>query len=99
MFHLDHLVAKTSVAIVAGLASHLDVVSLIASAALIYPAVVAAMSVVTVLVLAIFVMPRFEVFFASLHAKLPLVTRMLLNTTSFMGKWWYGILGHKFLIH
>jgi type IV pilus assembly protein PilC len=62
------------------------------TAALIYPAVVAAMSVVTVLVLAVFVMPRFEVFFASLHAKLPLVTRMLLNTTSFMGKWWYAIL-------
>jgi type IV pilus assembly protein PilC len=62
------------------------------TAALIYPAVVAAMSVVTVLVLAIFVMPRFEVFFASLNAKLPLVTRMLLNTTSFMGKWWYAIL-------
>jgi type IV pilus assembly protein PilC len=60
------------------------------TAALIYPAVVAAMSVVTVLVLAVFVMPRFEVFFASLHAKLPLVTRMLLSTTSFMGKWWYG---------
>jgi type IV pilus assembly protein PilC len=62
------------------------------TAALIYPAVVAAMSVVTVLVLAVFVMPRFEVFFKSLNAKLPLVTRMLLNTTSFMGKWWYAIL-------
>jgi type IV pilus assembly protein PilC len=60
------------------------------TAALIYPAVVAAMSVVTVLVLAVFVMPRFEVFFKSLNAKLPLVTRMLLNTTSFMGKYWYG---------
>lgn len=63
------------------------------TAALIYPAVVAAMSVVTVLVLAIFVMPRFEVFFASLHAKLPLVTRLLLSATSFMGKWWFAILG------
>jgi type IV pilus assembly protein PilC len=60
------------------------------TAALIYPSVVAAMSVVTVLVLAVFVMPRFEVFFASLHAKLPLVTRLLLSTTSFMGKWWYA---------
>jgi type IV pilus assembly protein PilC len=63
------------------------------TAALIYPSVVAAMSVVTVLVLAVFVMPRFEVFFASLHAKLPFVTRLLLGTTSFMGKWWYAILG------
>lgn len=63
------------------------------TAALIYPAVVAAMSVVTVLVLAVFVMPRFEVFFKSLNAKLPLVTRMLLNVTSFMGQWWYAIFG------
>jgi type IV pilus assembly protein PilC len=68
------------------------------TAALIYPAVVAAMSVVTVLVLAVFVMPRFETFFASLNAKLPLVTRMLLNTTSFMGKWWYVILGVAIIV-
>jgi type IV pilus assembly protein PilC len=60
------------------------------TAALIYPAVVAAMSVVTVLVLAVFVMPRFVVFFNSLHAKLPLVTRMLLNSTSFISHWWYA---------
>src|SRR5664280_1841868 len=52
--------------------------------------IVAEMSVVTVLVLAVFVMPRFEVFFKSLHAKLPLVTRMLLSTTSFMGTYWYA---------
>ncbi|HEV3268277.1 MAG TPA: type II secretion system F family protein [Acidimicrobiales bacterium] len=59
------------------------------TAALIYPSVVAAMSVVTVLVLAVFVMPRFEVFFKSLHAKLPLMTRLLLSGTSFIGKEWY----------
>src|ERR1035437_11144301 len=58
------------------------------TAALIYPAVVAAMSVVTVLVLAAFVMPRFEVFFASLNAKLPLMTRLLLSSTSVIGKDW-----------
>jgi type IV pilus assembly protein PilC len=59
------------------------------TAALIYPSVVACMSVVTVLVLAVFVMPRFEVFFKSLNAKLPLMTRLLLSSTSFMGKDWY----------
>jgi len=59
------------------------------TAALIYPSVVAAMSVVTVLVLAVFVMPRFEVFFKSLNAKLPLMTRLLLSSTSFIGKEWY----------
>jgi type IV pilus assembly protein PilC len=63
------------------------------TAALIYPAVVAAMSVVTVIVLAVFVLPRFVTFFNSLHAKLPLVTRMLLNTSSFISHWWYAELG------
>jgi type IV pilus assembly protein PilC len=59
------------------------------TAALIYPSVVACMSVVVVIVLAVFVMPRFEVFFKSLNAKLPLVTRMLLNVTAFVGHNWY----------
>jgi type IV pilus assembly protein PilC len=59
------------------------------TAALIYPSVVACMSVVTVLVLAVFVMPRFEVFFKSLNAKLPLMTRLLLSSTSIIGKDWY----------
>lgn len=61
------------------------------TAALIYPAVVACMSVVVVVVLAVFVMPRFETFFKSLNAKLPLVTRMLLSVTSFFGHNWYYI--------
>jgi len=68
------------------------------TAALIYPSVVAAMSVVTVLVLAVFVMPRFEVFFKSLHAKLPLMTRLLLSTTSFIGKDWYFELAFVIII-
>lgn len=59
------------------------------TAALIYPAVVACMSVVVVVVLSVFVLPRFVTFFKSLNAKLPLVTRMLLNTSSFVSKWWY----------
>jgi type IV pilus assembly protein PilC len=53
------------------------------TSALIYPAVVAFMSVGVVVVLATFVMPRFVVFFDSLHAKLPLPTRMLLAGSSF----------------
>ena len=61
------------------------------SAALVYPAVVSAMSVVTIIVLGAFVLPRFVVFFSSLHAKLPLPTRMMLNSSSFVSKWWYVI--------
>src|ERR1035437_3189846 len=68
------------------------------TSALIYPSVVAGMSVVTVLVLAVFVLPRFVVFFNSLHAKLPLVTRMLLNFSGYVTKWWYFIVLGMILI-
>jgi type IV pilus assembly protein PilC len=63
------------------------------TSALIYPAVVAFMSVGVVVVLATFVMPRFVVFFNSLHAKLPLPTRMLLSGSSAFSTYWYAILG------
>jgi type IV pilus assembly protein PilC len=63
------------------------------TSALIYPAVVAFMSVGVVVVLATFVMPRFVVFFNSLHAKLPLPTRMLLGASSAFSHYWYAILG------
>jgi type IV pilus assembly protein PilC len=60
------------------------------TAALIYPAVVACMSVVTVLVLTLFVLPRFTVFFKSLGAKLPLITRMMMGVSGFILHWWYA---------
>ncbi|QYJ04590.1 type II secretion system F family protein [Nocardioides panacisoli] len=60
--------------------------------ALMYPAVVAAMSIVTVLVLAVYVLPKFSDFFASLDAELPLATRMLMGFTGFLGEWWWAIL-------
>ncbi len=54
------------------------------TSALIYPSVVAVMAIVTVVVLAAFVLPRFKTFFASLNAKLPLPTRMLLCVSGFI---------------
>jgi type IV pilus assembly protein PilC len=60
-------------------------------AALVYPAVVFGMSMVTVVVLTVFVLPRFEKFFSALDAKLPLPTRMLLNSSHFLTSWWYVI--------
>ena len=54
-----------------------------------YPMVVAGMSVVTVLVLSIYVLPKFRDFFRSLDAKLPLPTRMLMGFASFMAHWWW----------
>ena len=61
--------------------------------AIIYPVIVAGMSMVTILVLAIYVLPKFEDFFASLDATLPLPTRMLLAVTGFLGHWWWAIAG------
>lgn len=62
------------------------------TAALIYPSVVALMSVVTVVILSVFVLPRFVVFFKSMHAKLPLPTRMLLGFSAFISHFWYVFL-------
>ena len=60
--------------------------------AMAYPLVIAGMSVVTVLVLTVFVLPRFKSFFASLNTELPLPTRMLLAATDFLGTWWWAVL-------
>ena len=56
--------------------------------AMTYPAIVAVLSVVTILIITIFVLPRFKVFFSSLHQKLPLPTRMLLAVTDFLSSAW-----------
>ena len=61
------------------------------TSAMVYPAVVAAMAVIVVIVLATFVMPKFVVFFASFNAKLPLPTRMLLSVSNFFSHWWWAI--------
>jgi type IV pilus assembly protein PilC len=59
--------------------------------ALTYPCIVMALAVVAVIVMATWVLPKFKGFYASLGAKLPLPTRMLLGFTDFMGKWWWLI--------
>lgn len=59
--------------------------------ALIYPIAVAIMSVFTVGVLAVYVLPKFETFFADFDAQLPLPTRILLGFTDFLGNWWWAI--------
>ncbi|HVU91916.1 MAG TPA: type II secretion system F family protein [Jatrophihabitans sp.] len=60
-------------------------------AATIYPAVILVMSIVTIVVLAAWVLPKFKVFFKSLNAKLPLATRMLLAVTDFLTSWWWAL--------
>jgi type IV pilus assembly protein PilC len=69
------------------------------SSALTYPLVIAVMSVVTVVILAGFVLPKFKVFFANLNADLPVPTRILLAVTDFFVQWWWAVLiGLAFVI-
>src|SRR3954471_2385304 len=63
------------------------------TSALVYPGVVMVMSVVTVIVLTAFVLPRFKTFFENLDAKLPLPTRMLLTGSNFLSTWWFVFAG------
>jgi type IV pilus assembly protein PilC len=60
--------------------------------ALTYPAVIAVMSVVVVVVLVTFVLPRFQTFFKGLGAKLPLPTRILLSFSNFLTDHWFVII-------
>ncbi|MFJ5290883.1 type II secretion system F family protein [Streptomyces sp. NPDC088348] len=61
--------------------------------ALTYPILVMGLAVAVVLVLVIFVLPRFKVFFESFHAELPLPTRILLSFTDFVTAWYPVIIG------
>lgn len=56
--------------------------------AMMYPLIVSAMSMITVLILSVYVLPKFEDFFADLDAELPLPTRILMGITGFLGDWW-----------
>jgi type IV pilus assembly protein PilC len=55
--------------------------------ALAYPMIVMVLAVVVSCVLVIYVLPKFKSFFTSLHAKLPLPTRMLLAFGNWIGRW------------
>jgi type IV pilus assembly protein PilC len=66
--------------------------------AMTYPAIVLVMSIVTVVILVGFVLPRFTGFFKEFHAKLPLPTQMLLDFSDFTQQWWFAIIGGSFAI-
>ncbi|HMC07746.1 MAG TPA: type II secretion system F family protein [Actinomycetota bacterium] len=59
--------------------------------ALAYPGIIGVMSLATIGILTVFVLPRFQVFFKSLNATLPLPTRMVLAAAGFLGHWWWAI--------
>ncbi|MCU1497423.1 MAG: pilus assembly protein PilC [Acidimicrobiales bacterium] len=57
--------------------------------ALTYPIVVMVMSVLTMVVMVAFVLPRFVTFFKDLDSELPLPTRMLLGFSDLFQAWWW----------
>jgi type IV pilus assembly protein PilC len=90
---LDTVLAQLSTYIERDLEARQKIVN-----ALVYPAIVLAMSVVTVLVMTVFVLPRFKTFFQSLHAKLPLATRLLIDVTNVLSTYWYAFVGFVLLL-
>jgi len=61
--------------------------------ALTYPLVVMAMSVITMIIMVAFVLPKFVDFFDELDSDLPLPTRMLLGFSTVFSSFWWLILG------
>jgi type IV pilus assembly protein PilC len=61
--------------------------------ALIYPSLLIVISIGVVAVMLGFVMPRFEGMFASLGAKLPPTTRVLLDSSAWFRGHWYWVVG------
>lgn len=60
---------------------------------MVYPIILAVLSVVVVSILLVYVMPMFTELFLSNGVKLPLMTRMLIASSNFMKSFWYIIFG------
>jgi type IV pilus assembly protein PilC len=54
-----------------------------------YPIIVFFLAIAAVVVMSVFVLPKFKTFYKGLGAKLPLPTRMLLGFTDFMSTYWW----------
>ena len=56
-----------------------------------YPATVVAAIAVAMVVITVFVLPKFEPIFSSLGDNVPLSTRILLGTSQFVSAYWYAV--------
>lgn len=65
--------------------------------AMYYPLILIGLTVVALLLITLFVLPRFKEFFATLDANLPLTTRLLLGSTDFVREWYPVMFGLLFL--
>jgi type IV pilus assembly protein PilC len=60
--------------------------------ALTYPIIVMCLAVVAVIIMSVYVLPKFKDLYKSLNAHLPLPTRMLMGFVTFMSNWWWLVL-------
>lgn len=60
--------------------------------ALIYPAILIMTMLVVVVILSIFVLPKINNFFKSLHADLPITTKIILGSGDFILNYWYFLI-------
>jgi len=60
---------------------------------LIYPAVVTFMMIASILVMILFVIPKFSEIFESSKAPIPLPMQILMGVSSFFTSWWWAIFG------
>jgi type IV pilus assembly protein PilC len=60
--------------------------------ALVYPAVLIGLSCLLILIMAIYVVPKFSEFFRALRTELPLLTRATLGFSAFMSRHWIPVL-------
>lgn len=60
--------------------------------AMLYPLVLICISVVVIVVMLLFVVPRFAGMFESLDTPLPATTKILLDTGEFLRHWWFAII-------
>jgi len=66
--------------------------------ALIYPGILLGVMLVVGVCLAIFVLPKMNTFFSSLHADLPLTTKVILGSGDFFMQYWYFFLVGLFVL-
>lgn len=79
------------------LESNLDIIRKVKSA-MMYPTIIIIASVITVIALVTFILPRFTKLFKDMGVQLPTTTRILLMCSNFMINYWYIALGGLILI-
>lgn len=61
--------------------------------AMFYPVAVLIVAFIVTAILLVFVVPQFEALFVGMGGDLPAFTKMIVNASEFMQKWWYVLFG------